>query len=219
MQLWNICVDSANLQSSLRCRPSREEESTQPRCWEAHPTLNLAAKLPRPRDPERKGRMLLGRDQSQGPGGGEAADAETAVPVPSSWTEEDRLPHWRGASRSPRRGGGEIPPRSTMVSLGQSLSMWKSPLTARIPVPTLPRPKSCSPRGAPEGPPRPYLAGGRRLRGAGENECEVWRARRSPELRACEPRPRQPRPAPSPGRSAPAHCRGRRAVLTALPRF
>lgn len=175
-----------------------------------------AASAPGPRE---KGADAPRERPEPGPRSGEAADAETAVPVPSSWTEEDRIPHWRGASRSPRRGGGEIPPRSTMVSLGQSLSMWKSPLTARIPVPTLARPQSCSPRGAPEGPRRPYLAGERRLRGAGENECAAWRARRSPELRACEPRPRQSRPAPSPGRSAPAHCRGRRAVLTALPPF
>lgn len=162
--------------------------------------------------------MLLARDQSRGPGVGEAADAETAVPVPSSWTEEDRIPHWRGASRSPRRGGGEIPPRSTMVSLGQSLSMCKSPLTARIPVPTLPRPKSCSPRGAPAGPRRPYLAGERRLRGAGENARSGGRGgvRSSGPVSPARDHPAPPHPPLAP---PPAHYCGRRSGLTALPRF
>lgn len=72
---------------------------------------------------------------------------------------------------------------------------------------THPRPDPTSPEvlqspGCPRGPTAP-LPGRRAQAARSWRECEVWRARRSPELRACQPRPRPSRPAPSPGRSAP----------------
>lgn len=89
---------------------------------------------------------------------GEAAAARTAAPVSSSWIES-RVRHSRGAPRSPRRDAGEILPSATRVRFWSA----SEPVEATSHR-THPRPDPSSRENA--GPPRPYLAGARRLRGA-----------------------------------------------------
>lgn len=74
VQLWNVCVDSANFQSNQCCCPSREEESTYLAAQlESEPNAELAAEKPQPRDPRGKVAGAPLRGQRRSPGGREAA--------------------------------------------------------------------------------------------------------------------------------------------------
>lgn len=139
----------------------------------------------------------------------EGEAAPRCAPVPPSPTEkgdpDTALP------RSLWHGGEKILPR-----FRSSRGMWKPPLAALNPVPTRPRPKYHTPRAAPAGPRRPYLAEARRLREPGETaRCSLCRevrslAPQSPEQSA-PPRPlivpprllAQWTPDPAPDRAGP----------------
>lgn len=109
MQLWNVCVDSANFQLSQRCCPSREEESTHPAAQlESEHNAELAAEQPQPRDPRGKVAGAPPRGQRRSTGGREAAAVRTARPRRDAHLSlllgpEERTQSLTGVARSAQR--------------------------------------------------------------------------------------------------------------------